>query len=432
MGKRKMTPPGDGKVRHAEAPSRKPAGTKGAGKEQLSNAALLHELQVHQVQLEMQNESLTKIQAELEESRNRYRDLYDSAPVGYLTLDQRTIVQGANCIAEGLLGVMPKDLVGHGFGRFIVEPDLPAWDQHWRKVLRDGVRDSCVLHLVRPDGPGFTAQLDSIRIEAAGGGFHIRTILIDVTERERAGREREGLIAELERRNRELDQFASTVAHGLRSPLATLRGFLALVEEDTRGTGGPSQLREEVARVSNAARTMQEILDGLLQLSRVGRIVNPPEDVPFNTLVGEALELVAIHVHERGVKISIAPDLPPVYGDRARLREVLVNLIENAVKFMGYQAEPRIEIGAAMVSGTLAFYVRDNGIGIGAGDVSKIFDLFRKLNGRSPGYGLGLALAKRIVEVHGGRIWVESEGPGRGSTFWFTVPRSPGTNGRDR
>ena len=432
MGKRKVTTPGDGKARRAEAPSRKPAGTKAAGKEQLSNAALLHELQVHQVQLEMQNESLTKMQAELEESRNRYRDLYDSAPVGYLTLDQQTIVQAANRSAVALLGVIPGDLVRHGFGRFVVEADLPAWDQHWRKVFRDGVRDSCVLHLTRPDGPGFAAQLDSIRIGAAGGSFHVRTILIDVTERERAGRERESLIAELERRNRELDQFASTVAHGLRSPLATLRGFLALVEEDTRGTGNPSQLREEVARVSNAARTMQEILDGLLQLSRVGKIVNPPEEGPFRTLVDEALELVAIPIHERGVKVSVDSDLPRIYGDRVRLREVLVNLIENAVKFMGYQAEPKIEIGAAMVSGTLAFYVKDNGIGIGPGDKSKIFDLFRKLDGRSPGYGLGLALAKRIIDVHGGRIWVESEGPGGGSTFWFTVPPSPKNNARGR
>jgi len=426
MRRKKGKALGDGKEGPGEAASRRVAGQRDApGGKKLSNAALLHELQVHQVQLEMQNEALTKMQAELEESRNLYRDLYDSAPVGYLTLDHRTIVKGANRTAMTLLGAQPGDLELHGFGRFVAEPDLPRWDRHFRKVLRNGVKDSCVLRLTRPDGSGFSAQLDSIRREGGVGKFDIRTILTDVSDRERAERERDGLIAELEQRNRELDQFVSTVSHGLKSPLTTLRGFLSLVEEDAEGANS-RRLREELSRVSGSARRMQEILDSLLQLSRVGKIVNPPEEVPFGTLVEEALDLVAIPLHERGVRVTVAPGLPRVFGDRDRLREVLVNLIENAVKFMGYQTKPRIEIGTGTASGVPAFYVKDNGIGIGRGDQARIFDIFRKLDGRSPGYGLGLALAKRIIEVHGGRIWVESEGPGKGSTFWFTIPGPSG------
>ena len=159
--------------------------------------------------------------------------------------------------------------------------------------------------------------------------------------------------------------------------------------------------------------------------------MNPAEEIPFGELAEEALEFVAIPIRERGVRISLGPDLPPIYGDRVRLRDVLVNLIENAVKFMGDQEHPVVEIGAGTVTGIPAYFVRDNGVGISERDREKIFDLFMKLDGRSPGYGLGLALAKRIVEVHGGRIWVESAGPGRGSTFWFTIPRKPERAAKD-
>ncbi|HXW98741.1 MAG TPA: PAS domain-containing protein, partial [Methanomicrobiales archaeon] len=185
--RKKGNVPGDEEARLQEAASRRIArpGEPG-GRGALSNSALLHELQVHQVQLEMQNEALTRMQAELEESRNLYRDLYDSAPVGYLTLDHRTIVKGANRTAMALLGVSPGDLVLHGFGRFVVEPDLTRWDRHCRRVFGSGVKDSCVIRLKRPDDSGFTAQLESIRIGAAGGAegeFDIRTILTDVSER---------------------------------------------------------------------------------------------------------------------------------------------------------------------------------------------------------------------------------------------------------
>ena len=114
--------------------------------------------------------------------------------------------------------------------------------------------------------------------------------------------------------------------------------------------------------------------------------------------------------------------MPLVYGDRARLVEVVQNLVDNAAKFMGKQPQPRIEIGVREQEEERVFFVRDNGIGIAADYHQKVFGLFDKLDARSEGSGIGLALVKRIVEVHGGRIWVESEGPSQGSTFWFSIP----------
>jgi len=169
-----------------------------------------------------------------------------------------------------------------------------------------------------------------------------------------------------------------------------------------------------------------------LELSRIGRLINPPEDVSLEELARETLELVGAQVKENGVHVEISPDLPVVFGDRVRLREVLQNLIDNAVKYMGDQSQPRVEIGSRRDANQTICYVRDNGIGIEPRYHEKVFGLFDQLDQKAEGTGIGLALAKRIVEVHGGRIWVESEGSGHGSTFCFTIAaRSESAEHRD-
>jgi signal transduction histidine kinase len=167
------------------------------------------------------------------------------------------------------------------------------------------------------------------------------------------------------------------------------------------------------------------MLNDLLELSRIGRLVNEPEIIPFGELVQSALELVHGQIETGGITVNIQPDLPAVYGDRQRLTEVLQNLLDNASKFMGDQTAPRVEIGQrGREDSKTIFFVRDNGIGIPSEYHDHIFGLFNKLDSKAEGTGIGLALVKRIVEVHGGRIWVESE-PGSGATFLFTLPKSP-------
>ena len=168
---------------------------------------------------------------------------------------------------------------------------------------------------------------------------------------------------------------------------------------------------------------MQRLLSELLELSRIGRMMNPPQAVPFEAIVREAIELLYNQIETRGVTIEIAPDLPSVYGDRTRLVEVVQNLMDNAIKFMGAQPQPRVEIGVQGIDekNRPIFFVRDNGIGIEPHFHDKIFGLFNKLDPISEGTGVGLAVVKRIIEVHEGRVWVESQ-LGEGTTFHFTLP----------
>ena len=167
---------------------------------------------------------------------------------------------------------------------------------------------------------------------------------------------------------------------------------------------------------------MDSLLSELLELSRIGRLLNPPEEVDLVRLAREAIETLDSRIHSGRMTIHIAPNLPRVTGDRPRLREVFENLIENAAKFMAGQANPLIEIGMRG-KGDPVFFVKDNGIGIEPQYHQKIFSLFEKLDPTMEGTGIGLALVKRIIEIHGGRIWVESDGLGKGSTFCFTIPK---------
>jgi signal transduction histidine kinase len=179
----------------------------------------------------------------------------------------------------------------------------------------------------------------------------------------------------------------------------------------------------DIKHIYDAAEKMQLLLNDLLELSRIGRVVSPPEKVSLSELAREAVELTAGQIAEGKVQVDIAPDLPVVCGDRPRLLEVMQNLIENAVKFMGNQPEPRIEVGVQHQEEEMLCYVRDNGIGIEPRYQERIFSLFDRLDPTLEGTGIGLALVQRIIEVHRGCIWVESEGKGHGSTFYFTLPR---------
>ena len=238
---------------------------------------------------------------------------------------------------------------------------------------------------------------------------------------------RQNLISELEAKNAELERFTYTVSHDLKSPLFTIRGFLGYLEQDALA-GNHTRMRSDMQRITDATEKMQQLLNDLLELSRVGRLRNETEHIPFEDLVREAVELVHGRIMEREVEVHIDPNMPSVYGDRPRLVEVVQNLVDNAAKFMSDQPNPRIEIGwNGQEDGKPVFYVRDNGMGISPEHHERVFGLFNKLDVRAEGTGIGLALVKRIVEVHGGRIWVQSEA-GKGSTFFFTLPASPESN----
>lgn len=243
----------------------------------------------------------------------------------------------------------------------------------------------------------------------------------EIVERLRIEAEREMLIDELQAKNAELERFTYTVSHDLKSPLVTIKGFLGMLEQDIQ-SGDQELIKDDMDEIRNASDKMKKLLDELLELSRIGRIMNPSEDVSLADLAQGATRLLAGPIADRGVRVDISPDLPVVYGDRPRLLEVMQNLIDNAVKYMGEQPNPRIEIGMRQDGAETVCYVKDNGIGVEPRYQDKIFALFEQLDQDFSGTGIGLAIVKRVVEVHNGRVWVESEGIGKGSTFFFTLP----------
>jgi PAS domain S-box-containing protein len=243
----------------------------------------------------------------------------------------------------------------------------------------------------------------------------------DITSRKRAEADLREALTELEVKNAELERFTYTVSHDLKSPLITIRGYLGHLEASA-AKGDMARFREDAQRIWSATQKMGSLLNDLLELSRVGRVLSTVEDVSMASVAQDAADLVRGLLSLGGVQLEIASDLPVVRGDRQRLTEVVQNLMENAVKFKGEQTAPLILVGWRQGPSGTVFFVRDNGIGIEPRYHEKVFDLFEKLSPGTDGTGVGLALSRRIVEAHGGRMWIESEGLGHGTTFCFTLP----------
>jgi PAS domain S-box-containing protein len=256
-----------------------------------------------------------------------------------------------------------------------------------------------------------------------------RVLELEVAERRRA----EILLAqrsqELARSNAELEAFAYIASHDLQEPLRMVGSYVLLLDRHYSGLFDAKGI-EYVRYAVDGVKRMQMLIDDLLAYSRVGR---PSEEFTPTDTAAPARQAIANLqdiIDESGARITFGP-LPKVPADGTELLQLFQNLISNAVKFRGKEA-PEIHIGAERVEGGWQFAVRDNGIGIGRHDFDRIFLIFQRLHSRQryPGTGIGLAICRKIVDRHHGKIWVESE-PGRGSTFFFTLPDRARENGDD-
>lgn len=216
------------------------------------------------------------------------------------------------------------------------------------------------------------------------------------------------------------------MSHDLKSPLITIRTFLDFVEESLNSNDLETAL-QDLQRIRQAATKMSGLLDGILELSRIGRRLNLLMEINLEEVIREAIENLSgkLEQHYPPIQITICDHFPTLMGDHLRLVEVFQNLIDNAIKYMGAQPNPQIEIGWEDHDQEIWIYVRDNGIGIEPRKIDKIFNLFEKLDENSSGYGIGLSIVQRIIETHHGRVWAFSDGINQGSTFWISLPLFP-------
>jgi PAS domain S-box-containing protein len=384
---------------------------------------LFHELRVHQIELEMQNEELRRAQEELETARARYFELYHMAPVGYLVLSEKGSILEANLRAATLFGTLRTDLLNTALTSLILPEDQDIYYRHRNQLSKTGDPQVCELRLVNKVAVPFWARLEAVAAEAADGTPICRVVMSDITERKQAEEEIRQKTKALQQINEELTHFTYAVSHDLRSPLVTIRAFLGQLDQDLGGNK-PALIEKDLAYLRTAADKVSGLLDELLELSRIGRQMRTPTEVSMQEAVNEALSLVAGRIVKHGVTVKVTQAPVQLTGDRPRLVEIFQNLVDNAVKYMGDQPAPCVEIGADDVDGEIVLFVRDNGIGVDPQHQLRLFGPFEKLNPGSEGAGLGLALVKRIVEVHGGRVWLESEGLGHGCTLRFTLAKT--------
>ena len=401
---------------------------------------LFHELRVHQIELEMQNEELRRTQTELECSRARYFDLYDLAPVGYLTLSEQGLIQEANLAAVSMLGATRSELFKQPISRIILKDDQDIYYLHRNSLLKIREPQACELRLVRRDGTVLWAHL-AATAEQCPSRYQeqdadctvLRVVLSDISERKQAEENLNILNKELDDRVnertsqleaalREQESFSYTVSHDLRSPLRHINSYLSILTEEF-GDGLPPEALPYLARSRAASALMGKMIDGLLELSKVGRTELVTETVNLS----EMASTIVVHLKEmepaRDVDIVIAAGLK-AKCDTHLIYLVLFNLLDNAWKYSSRGKRLFLEFGGKVVNGEGIFFVKDNGIGFDMAYYDQIFGAFHRLNGNEyDGLGIGLATVKRIIERHGGTVWAKAE-LGAGATFYFNFPKN--------
>ena len=250
------------------------------------------------------------------------------------------------------------------------------------------------------------------------------SIRTDITEHKLVEEELLSRNEELREKNAEMEQFAYTVSHDLKAPTVTIRGYVGFMRQDL-AQGRTDRLADFCESIHAGACQMREIIDDLLELSRIGRVINDEEDIDTSGLIQSIASEFGPQIEEQGADVEIPSDLPRLWGDRARFRQVFQNLIGNALKYAGSPEAPaRLRITGTVKDGFTTICVADHGPGIDPKYQDIIFGLFQRLDTKSEGTGVGLAIAKRVCELHGGEITLKQT-EGGGATFCVRVPVAP-------
>jgi PAS domain S-box-containing protein len=402
---------------------------------------MLHELRVHQIELEMQNEELRQAQVVLDTARARYFDLYDLAPVGYCTLSEAGLILQSNLTAAALLGLPRGALEGQAISRFIHKADQDIYYLHRKQVFETGDSRVCELRMVRADGTPFWAHLASAVGQEPDGTAVLRVVLSDVSERKLAEAERARFAQLLQDKNAELDrarllaetanraksEFVSRMSHELRTPLGAILGFAQLVDTGSP-TPTPAQKRS-IDQILKAGWYLLGLVNEILDLALIesGQLVLAMEPISLPDLLAECKDLVETQAAQKAISLSLdRVEIPSlVQADRNRLKEVIINLLSNAIKYNTDGGMVAVDCRLSLAD-AIRISVRDSGAGLSPEQMAKLFQPFNRLGqetGAEQGTGIGLVVCKRLVECMGGCIGVDST-VGKGTTFWIELKTS--------
>ena len=360
---------------------------------------------------------------ESSESAAKYRGLLEAAPDAMVVVNESGEIVLVNAQVEKQFGYRRDELVGQKVTNIIPEGFA-------ERLIADSTRsvaDALAQHIGagielsgrRKDGTEFPIEIMLSPLQSAEG-ILVTAAIRNITARKKSEQELAVANQVLEESNLELKQFAYIASHDLQTPLRSITGFVQLLQQEYEGKLD-EQAQDWILRTVRAVARMQTLIRDLLSYSRVEARSGPFTQIPFLDIVNDALILLESSIHDSGGQVTCGR-LPIVMGDRSQLVQLMQNLIGNGLAYRSGKP-PQIHISAERGGKDWIFSVRDNGIGIAPEYHERIFEIFQRLHDKKdyPGTGIGLAVCRRIVGGHGGRIWVESE-PGKGSTFRFTIP----------
>jgi PAS domain S-box-containing protein len=386
-----------------------------------------------EVHVKERTHELIELNEQLRESEERFRELFEDAPVPYHEIDREGIIRRVNRAECALLGYSPSEMLGHHVWDFVIE-DAKATSRE--QVLRklSGAKDLLpfIREYHRSDGTRLIFEIHEKAIcDSSGAVAGIRSALLDVTEKIHAEEAIRNLNVELERRvtertselqrsNDDLQQFAYVASHDLQEPLRMVSSYSSLLAQKYRDNLD-EDAREYVHYLVDGANRMSALIRDLLAFSRAGaQEISGFRPVKMSEVLEWSMLNVQLAIEESGARVTSDP-LPSVSGDSIRLVQLMQNLIANAIKYRS-EEPPEIHITCERGETESTFCVSDNGIGFDPSHAERIFGVFKRLHGRKyPGTGIGLAICRRIVDGHGGRIWAASE-DGKGARFYFTLP----------
>jgi len=390
---------------------------------------LIHEMEVHQIELELLNEELTLAKESIEVAAQKYTELYDFSPSGYFTLSTEGKILELNLCGSQMLGKERSHLKNGLFGFFVSNDTRPVFNLFLGKVFNSKAKETCEVILSMNDNLNMYVHLTGIITE---NSEQCLVTAIDITELKQAENDilklNEELdlrvqqrTAELEEANKELEAFSYSVSHDLHAPLRRLKGFVDLFFEKNS-----SQITKEeheyLEFISRSANEMEKLIDAILSFSRLNRVELRKTNIVSSAMVQQVIKFFQLEIKNRKITFNVE-SLPDVKGDEELIRQVWTNLISNAIKYTGKKPEAVIDIGSTSTDKETTFFVKDNGAGFNMKYAEKLFGVFQRLHKSSDfdGVGIGLANVSRIVKRHGGYCRAEGE-TDNGATFYFSLP----------